>query len=368
MSERFPLFLAAQPGLELPLAEEARAAGFDAPRPVPGGVELEGTRADMMRANLALAGAGRVLVRIASFRALHLAQLDKRARKVPWADWLAPGMRVRVEASCRKSRIYHDRAAAQRIARAVEDAGAILSQDEDALRIVARIEDDLATISLDSSGAPLHRRGIKGFVGKAPLRETMAALFLRQAGYDGTEPLVDPMCGSGTILLEAGAIAAALPPGRERGFAFEGFAGFDAAAWAAMRPAVPNPAGPPRLFGFDRDQGAVRGATENAARAGLGALCQIACQPISALEPPNREPGLVMVNPPYGARIGNKKLLYGLYGALGEVLRNRFAGWRLGLVTSEPALAKATGLPITPGPRIAHGGLAVQFWQSGPLA
>lgn len=373
MADTLPLFLAAQPGLEAALAEEARAAGFLDPRPVPGGVEITGTLQDMRRANLVLAGAGRVLVRIAEFRAFHLAQLDKRARKIDWAAWIAPGTPVRVEATCRKSKIYHDRAAAQRIAKAVTDAGAVLARGEadaeadEALRLIARIDDDLVTISLDSSGAPLHRRGLKTFVGKAPLRETMAALFLRQMGHDGREPLVDPMCGSGTLLLEAASMASGLAPGRARAFAFERFANHDPAAWAALRTPVVPPDGPPRFFGFDRDQGAITGATRNAEQAGVTALCQFACQPISALEPPVPGPGLIMVNPPYGARIGNKKLLYGLYGALGETLRTRFAGWRLGLVTSEPALAKATALPITPGPHVAHGGLTVQLWQSDPL-
>lgn len=322
----------------------------------------------MMRANLELAGAGRVLVRIAEFRAFHLAQLDKRARKVAWSAWLPAGTPVKVEATCRKSKIYHDRAAAQRVARAAQDAGAVISQDTDAIRIIARVEDDLVTISLDSSGEPLHRRGIKEFVGKAPLRETMAALFLHQMGYTGQELMVDPMCGSGTLLLEAANIANGLKPGRARSFAFEHFAGFEPSAWAALNAPPLSVSGPVQFFGYDRDQGAVRGAVQNAERAGVSALCAFACQPISALEPPEGPPGLVMVNPPYGARIGNKKLLFGLYGALGERLRSQFSGWRVGLITSDGGLAKATGLPITPGPRVAHGGLTVQLWQSGPLS
>ncbi|MDJ0992358.1 MAG: class I SAM-dependent RNA methyltransferase [Dinoroseobacter sp.] len=367
MSDSFPLFFAAQPGLEETLAEEAAEAGFSAPRAVPGGVETVGDFPEMMRANLELAGAGRVLVRIAEFRAFHLAQLDKRARKLDWSHWIPAGTPIKVEATCRKSKIYHDRAAAQRVARAVEASGAVVSQEDDAVRIIARIEDDLVTLSLDSSGEPLHRRNLKEFVGKAPLRETMAALFLRQMRYSGSEPLVDPMCGSGTILLEAAAVATGLKPGRARSFAFERFAGFDPATWAALNAPEPVVSGPPRLFGFDRDQGAIRGATRNAERAGVSLLCQFACQPISALEPPTDVPGLVMVNPPYGARIGNKKLLYGLYGALGECLKVKFSGWRVGIVTSDGGLAKATGLPLTPGPRVAHGGLTVQLWQTPPL-
>lgn len=361
------MFLAAQPGLEDALAEEARAAGFDAPSVVPGGVETRGDFIEMMRANLELAGAGRVLIRIAEFRAFHLAQLDKRARKVPWSTWLPGGCPLKVEATCRKSKIYHNRAAAQRVARAAEAAGAVLSQDESAVRVVARIEDDLVTISLDSSGAPLHRRGSKTFVGKAPLRETMAALFLRQMRYAGSMPLVDPMCGSGTILLEAASFSAGLPAGRARAFAFERFTGFEASAFKRLLQKPRSHADQPHLFGFDRDQGAIYGAQANAERAGVAAFCEFACQPVSALMPPKGPPGLVLTNPPYGARIGNKKLLFGLYGALGQVLGSRFAGWRVGVITSEGGLAKATGLPLSAGPRVAHGGLSVQLWQTGPL-
>ena len=112
-----PLFFAALPGLEPLVADEARAAGFGGVEPVPGGVTAEGGLAEAMRANLELRGPSRVLLRIAEFRAMHLAQLDKRARKVDWTDWLVPGTEVKVEASCRKSKIYHAGAAAQRVTR-----------------------------------------------------------------------------------------------------------------------------------------------------------------------------------------------------------------------------------------------------------
>lgn len=354
--------LVALPGLEDVLAEEVREAGFDRPRIEPGGVHISGGWPDVWRANLTLRGASRVLVRLGSFRALHLAQLDKRARKFPWAETLRPDMPVKVEATCRKSRIYHAGAAKQRIERAIrEELGAEVRDDAN-LRIVARIEDDLCTISVDSSGAPLHQRGHKQAVGKAPLRETMAALFLRQAGYTGAEPVVDPMCGSGTFPIEAAEIAAGLLPGQSRSFAFETFAGFDPTAWEAMRQQEPRPTG--LIFsGSDRDAGAVRMATDNAARAGVSDLTDFRQCAISDAEPPERPPGLVMTNPPYGGRIGNRKLLYGLYAALGETLRVRFPSWRVGIVTSEPGLAKATGLNLKPaGSPVPHGGLKVSLW------
>ncbi|MEM7596621.1 MAG: class I SAM-dependent RNA methyltransferase [Pseudomonadota bacterium] len=365
--QAFEIFLTVQPGLEEVLASEAREAGFNVTGQVSGGVLIAGLWPEVWRANLTLRGAGRVLVRVAEFRAMHLAQLDKRARKVDWGAVLRPDVAVRVEATCRGSRIYHNKAAGQRVARAItEELGAPI-EAKAGLRVMVRIEDDLCTISLDSSGAPLHQRGLKQAVSKAPMRETLAALFLRQCGYQTGEALVDPMCGSGTFVLEAAERTAGLHPGRARPFAFEQMASFDAERWAQMKRGAAATSGCVG-FGSDRDQGAVQKAVANADRAGVAELCHFATKPISEARPPDTPPGLIMVNPPYGTRIGNKKLLYGLYAALGETARTHFRGWRLGLVTSDAGLARATGLPFDPpGPYIDHGGVKIRLHQTGPL-
>lgn len=364
----FAIFLATAPGLEAALAEEVAELGFGPVSAVPGGVEITGGWPEVWRANLTVRGANRVLARIGEFRAMHLAQLDKRARKFDWGSVLRPDVPVKVEATCRRSKIYHAGAASQRIARAITETFGAPEGGEGAVRVMARIDDDLVSLSVDTSGEPLHRRGHKLATGKAPLRETLAALFLRQCGYDGTEPVLDPMCGSGTFPIEAAEIAAGLAPGRDRRFAFEDLATFDAPAWQAMRGGIAPCEMGVRFAGFDRDAGAVRMAAENAARAGVAGLVSFACQPVSALTRPAGAPGLVMVNPPYGARIGNRKLLFGLYGSLGEVLRREMRGWRVGLVTSDGGLARATGLPfLPPGPPVAHGGLKVTLWRTDPL-
>jgi putative N6-adenine-specific DNA methylase len=362
------IFLVAPPGLEPVLADEAREAGFAGVAAVPGGVTVRGGWPEVWRANLALRGASRVLVRFGAFRALHLAQLDRRARRFPWAETLRPDVPVRVEATSSRSRIYHAGAAAQRIEAAIRDGlGALIARDAP-VGIKVRIDDDLCTISVDSSGEPLHRRGHKQEVGKAPLRETLAALFLRQCGYRGSEPVVDPMCGSGTFVIEAAEIAAGLAPGRTRRFAFEELASFDAAAWQRLRTRPAAPAPSLRFLGADRNPGAIRMSQANAARAGVSDLTEFRRQAISDLVPPQGPPGLVIVNPPYGARIGARPLLHGLYAALGRTLAERFAGWRVGIVTSEPALARATGLPLAPaGPPVPHGGLKVTLHAGGPL-
>ncbi|RJL03339.1 THUMP domain-containing class I SAM-dependent RNA methyltransferase [Paracoccus siganidrum] len=362
----FEIFLVATPGLEAPLALEVAALGWH-PVTQPGGVTIRGGWPDVWRANLMLRGATRVLARIGAFRALHLAQLDKRARKFPWADVLRPDLPVRVETTCRASRIYHAGAATQRIERAIaEELGAPLAPDA-AIVVKARIEDDLVTISLDTTGESLHKRGHKEAVAKAPMRETMAAMFLREMGFDGSQPVLDPMCGSGTFVIEAAEIAAGLAPGRSRGFAFEQLASFDPRAWAALRQGAVPHIPPLQFFGSDRDAGAIRMSRANAERAGVADFTRFDCRPLAELQRPEGVPGIVIVNPPYGTRIGNKGPLYGLHATMGELFRSRLAGWRVGLVTSEAALARATGLPLLPGPVVAHGGLKVRLWQGEPL-
>ncbi len=371
MDAPFEIFLTAPPGLEPVLLDEVQALGFAGAAAVPGGVTLPGGWAEVRRANLWVRGAGRVLARVAAFRAMHLAQLDKRARRVDWAGLLPADVAVAVEAACRGSRIYHAGAAAERVARAIAEtvgAPAGASATEGGIRILVRIEDDLCTLSVDTSGEALHKRGSKTATAKAPLRETLAALFLRSCGYRGQWPVLDPMCGSGSFVIEAAEMALGLAPGRARGFGFERLVPHDAVAWAAERGGLVAGATDLRFHGSDRDQGAVRAAQANAERAGVAEVVAFARAAVSDLPRPDGSPGLVIVNPPYGLRIGTRKPLFALHGALGATLAARFAGWRVGMVTADAGLARATGLPWeAPGPIVDHGGIKVRLWQTGPL-
>lgn len=365
----FDIFLVAPPGLEPVLADEARERGFQGVVQEAGGVTVRGDWTEVWRANLQLRCAVRILARFASFRAMHLAQLDKRARKIDWAALLPQGVSLKVEATCRKSKIYHDRAAAERVKKAVKDIVGAKIDPEAQLVIKLRIEDDLCTFSIDTTGESLHKRGHKEAVNKAPMRENLAAAFLCQCGYDGTQVVVDPMCGSGTFIIEAAEMASGLYPGRTRGFAFQELQNFDPKVWQRLKDSAEPTVPPLRYFGSDRDQGAARMSAANATRAGVMDACQFTCQSVSDLSPPEGVPaGLVIVNPPYGARIGNKKNLFAVYGALGKTLKERFHGWRVGIVTSEPGLAKATGLDFLPAlPPVPHGGMRIALYRTAPL-
>jgi putative N6-adenine-specific DNA methylase len=365
----FEIFLMTAPGLESALCAEVRLKGFKQPKPVAGGVIIKGGWPEVWRANLWVRGAGCVLARLDSFHVIHLSQLDARARRVPWSSVLRPDVPVRVEVTCKKSRFYHSDAAAERIETAIrETLKAPCSPDADIL-VKARIEHDVCTISLDTSGKALHKRGYKEAVNQAPMRETMASLFLQQCGYDGSEPVLDPMCGSGTFVIEAAEIATRLNPGRNRSFAFEQFANFDAESWQRMRDVKSQRTPVARFYGSDRDAGAITMSRANADRAGVADYTEFKHGSVSDIIPPEGSSGLVIVNPPYGTRIGDKQRLTPLYRALGQTLKSRFTGWRVGIIASEPTLAYATGLPFLPTQApVQHGGLRVTLYQTAPLA
>lgn len=362
------IFLITAPGLETLLAAEAREKGFKVTSTIPGGVTLRGGWPEVWRANLQMRGANRVLARVAEFRALYLSQLELNTKEVDWSDILPNGAVVTVEATCLKSKIYHAGAAKERVQAALGSHGYYIADTsgDETHSIKVRIDRDIVTLSLDTSGDSLYKRGHKEAVNKAPMRETMAALFLRDAGFNGKEPLYDPMCGSGTFVIEAAEIARRLDPGRNRTFAFQSLPNFDAEAFGAMhspdRPALHL------VFGSDRDQGATAMSSANADRAGVGDVASFHTAPISDATPPSDTPGLVIANPPYGGRISDQKPLFGLYASFGDRMKSHFKGWRVAIITTDATLASATNLPFQPaGPVVNHGGLKIRMWQTDPL-
>ena len=364
----FEIFCACPPGLEPYLHAEALEAGFKGAQMTAGGITFYGLWPNVMRANLYLRGATKVLARFANFRSFNLSQLEKQTRSLDWAELLVQGSDVRIDVTTRKSKIYHAGAAKERVEKALRERLGAADPTDDPIKIMLRIEDNMCTFSVDTSGAPLHQRGHKEAVGKAPMRETLAALFLRASGYTGHEPVLDPMCGSGTFPLEAAEIATGLLPGRSRSFAFERLATFMPDRWATLRSATPETPATPQFYGSDRNAGAIDNATNNAKRAGVSHICSFTHASISDLQRPNGAPGLVILNPPYGARIGDKKQLFALYGALGTTLKARFLGWRVAIITTDTSLARTCGLPFseTSAP-IPHGGLKVRLHQTAAL-
>lgn len=240
--------------------------------------------------------------------------------------------------------------------------------EEAEIVIKARFDDNNILFSVDTSGAGLHKRGHKQAMGKAPMRETMAASLLRACQYTGNEPVLDPMCGSGTFLIEAAEISRNMMAGRARQFAFEKLATYDSNAVQQIKNSWVERDSDQHFYGSDRNVNVIGFSTANAQRAGVDDLCTFSPTAISNLTRPEGAAGLVIVNPPYGARIGKKRDLFGLYSAFGEVMREQFKGWRVGMVTSDTELANATKLPWLPtGVPIAHGGLKIKLFRTDIL-
>src|SRR5438105_8294800 len=236
------LFVVCAPGLEPIVSAEMATLGIRG-RPVAGGVETTGGLDELYRLNLWLRTATRILVRLGQVRATTFAELVRKASALPFETVVRPGQRVAFRVTCHKSRLYHSAAVAQRLHEAMERrlGGSVqLVQHDEAASdppqlFVARFDHDVCTVSPDSSGVLLHRRGYRMKEAQAPLRETLAAAMLLAAGYTGTDPLLDPMCGSGTIPIEAALIARRRAPGLTRGFAFERWPRHDARGLDELR-------------------------------------------------------------------------------------------------------------------------------------
>jgi putative N6-adenine-specific DNA methylase len=379
------------PGLEHLTAAELRSVGAAVNATEPGGVSFEAAPGILYAANLHVRTASRIVVRVGQFHAASFAELEKEARRVPWARWIAPGGAVHFRVTSRKSRLYHQDAVAERLERAVlaaiPGASAVRApSDADALdddvtvlpgaqRFLVRIVDDELTLSADSSGALLHRRGYRLASAKAPIRETLAAAMLQAMKWDGSAPLVDPLCGSGTIPIEAALLARRIPPGWRRRFAFERWPEFKPSVWEYVRGEAAKEMldrAPVSIVAADRDAGAVEACAANAERAGVAGDLSIGraalTTTLSEPELTALPPGLILTNPPYGVRVGEPGRLRDLYASLGNAMRGPLAGWSLGFVTSDPALAAATGLPVQPSIEMSTGGLGIRLYRCAPTS
>lgn len=367
---RFACFAACPPGLELITWAELFNLGLNQPKTVPGGVEFSGFFNHIYRINLWSRTASRVLVRLGTFEALSFAELERKAGGLAWDQLLRRGAAVRLRVTCHKSKLYHSDAVAERLAGVLAaNLGAVRDETDDARAqlVVVRLDHDRCTISLDSSGEHLHRRGYRLETGKAPLRETLAAALLLHARFDPAGPLVDPACGSGTFAVEAGLMARNLPPGRARRFAFMDWAGFESGVWNELLAAAEAgalAAAPAPILASDRDAGAVAAAQANAERAGLAASLQISRASLSDVQPPAGT-GLLIANLPYGLRVSAGDDLRDLYAQFGTLARERFGGWRAALLAGSLALAGQTRLAWGEPLWVENGGLRVPFVVAG---
>lgn len=351
--ERF--FATCARGVEPVLADELRRLGAAEVAPGRGGVAFAGDLALLYRANLWLRTAIRVLRPILEADVHSPDELYDAVRSLDWSQYLTPDHTLAVDCNVRDSQITHSKYAALRVKDAicdqfVERVGRRPSVDveQPMVGLNLHIFRNHAVLSLESSGESLHKRGYRPVLTKAPLNEALAAALILLTGWSGDVPLVDPMCGSGVLPIEAAWLALRRPPGlTRRRFGFQGWMDYDVRLWTSIRDEAR--AGvlkqlPAPILGSDLRRDAVAFATTNARAAGIGHLLNFEVQDARDFLPPPGPPGVLICNPPYGERIGEEKELKGLYRAFGEVLRERCAGWQAYIFTGNAALAKQLGL------------------------
>jgi putative N6-adenine-specific DNA methylase len=354
----------AAPGTEALVARECASLGWIDPRTVPGGVvtmaHLSAARVACLCARLP---AG-VRVRVGTCPATTLEALASGIRTLAWGAFVHPGQEVEVSVTSRSSRLQRREAVARKAAYAIQDAVRgprhPLHRPPPPAPVHLRLEDDRALLSMDAAGTPLFQRGWRASGGGAPLRENLAAVMLAAAGWQPGEPVVDPFCGSGTLLIEAAQVVLGIPPGQGRTFAFESWPCHDARAWRREQEAARGtPVPSPPLLGTDQDPEAVRRAIANARLAGVSGLTRFEVARVDASAPGDRR-GLVVANPPWGLRLGRD--VGGVWVAFGRVLRERFSGWRVAVLCPDAALVRLMGLSLQPLVGFPHGGVRVAVW------
>lgn len=341
-------------GLEPIAAQELENLGAKDVHPDFTGVHFTGNRALLYRVNLWARTIFRVLVPIAEFRCEHAEMLYREVQKIAWDDYLDPSNTLAVDCTGGNEKLNHTHFTALQVKNAIADQqrhqfnkrSSVDTQNPDLL-INLHIHENRAILSLDSSGGSLHRRGYRPAMGIAPLKETLAAALLEMAEWTPDLPFLDPMCGSGTLPLEASLKALNIAPGlyREK-FGFMSWRDFDETLWDELwAEAEQSELSELKalIAGSDRDPEMLEQARINAHRCGLTDKIKFALTELSELEAP-ADRGVLICNPPYGERLGNASELGELYKLLGDVFKQRFKGWTAFILTGNKELAKRVGL------------------------
>jgi putative N6-adenine-specific DNA methylase len=349
-------------GLEAALAEELgeialHSTTLKVHNQVPGGVHCSGHLLDSYLVNLHSRIASRVLMRMAHSSYDNENDIYDLTLAQPWEDWFGVDHTIRVDVTAIKSPLRSLEFTTLKIKDAICDRfrdqcgkRPSVNTGEPDIRIVGFLDQRNFTVYLDTSGEALFKRGWREETGDAPLRENLAAGMLRVSGWKPGTVLFDPMCGSGTILIEAAQMVQGIPPGARRNFAFEKFNSFVPGPWQAMKDAIKANPLPlePTIFGSDISGDMVAMTRHNLKVAGI--VFDVPLKQIEAQEvkPPTEQPGILLTNPPYGERIGVRgdssmpadEMSVSFYAALGTTLKQRFAGWTVFLFTADLSLPK----------------------------
>jgi putative N6-adenine-specific DNA methylase len=367
-------FAATSPGFEKACLQELmkRLPDIHQASATPGGVEFTGRLEDCFRANLNLHTPNRILMRISSFKSTNFRQLEKKVGSFAWELYVRPDSRLKVHVATRHCRLRHSAAIAERVKRAVSERLSGFESDphipETAgghQNIFVRGVDDHFSASIDSSGDLLYKRGLKAHTGKAPLRETLAAGALIMMGYDGSEPLLDPLCGTGTFSLEGALMTKCIPAGWFRDFAFNRWPSFREKRWNYIKRKAESKivqSQRPLIFASDSDGETCQKLNACIQKYHLADTVQVQRIDFFNLDPlqlTNRT-GTICINPPYGRRLGKKQESEAFFRAMGDKLMQTYRGWKLVLLA--PSRKAVNWLPFQMHSiPVRHGGLKLKL-------
>lgn len=359
-------------GLEALLADELAGVGALNPQAVAGGVKFTGSWMVCYRANLESRLATRILWQLARGGYGREEDIYRLALAQRWDAFFDISRSFRVITTATKSPLRSLDFVTLRVKDAVCDRFRAQNGErpnvdtrEPDVRVHVYLTEQECSLYLDTSGAPLWQRGLRQATVEAPLKENLAAGILKLSGWQPGTPLVDPMCGSGTFLLEAVQIALDRAPGLGRNFAFEKLAAFEALNWARIRAeaeARVQPVMPLPIWGGDRDEKAVRAARRNLQAAGFGGAVEVVCDDFLEMSAP-AESGILIANPPYGERIGEQEELAAFYPQLGDALKKRWAGWKAYFFSGDTRLAKLVGLKPSRKTPLFNGALECRLYE-----
>jgi putative N6-adenine-specific DNA methylase len=394
-------------GIESVTAAELEKLGAQEVRPVFGGVHFEGDMRLLYRASLWLRTASRILRPLRDFAAQNAEMLYSQSRRVRWEDYLDPSRTLAVHATIegassraelakahapesrgappRKSfgrkavpeGINHSMFAALKIKDAIVDrlrreqgSRPNVDKENPDILVHAHFAGGRCTLSLDATGASLHERGYRVKTTSAPLKETLAAAIVDLTGWDGQIPFFDPMCGSGTLVIEAAMKALHIAPGLSRpSYGFQRWPEFDGKVWQEVVNEARKErllAAPCEFIGTDCDPVAVESARENARQAGVEKFIRFEVRQFGAMKPPTGQPGYLVANPPYGARLGEESELLPLYQEMSDVLKSRYAGWQVFIMAGNLALARHITLPAMQKIKLNNGPLECRLLKFEP--
>jgi 23S rRNA G2445 N2-methylase RlmL len=364
-------FASTAKGLVEPLESELKELGFKVTGTTGGGVYFDGNWESCYKANLHSRLASRILKPILDFTAYQPEELYANIQKHDFTKYIKPNQSIKIDATVKDSMMRDQRFVAMKIKDAIVDqfrdkfgVRPDVDNQNPSLIVYVRCVKNQFNVSIDTSGDSLFMRGYRREVGEAPLKENLAAGLLRVSGWDRKSPLVDFMCGSGTFLVEAAMMALNVAPGMQRkSFGFQNLLNYEPESWdKVINEAIEGELEDVdfKIYGYDIDRRILDSARDNAKRAGVDHIIEFKREPVATVEPP-AEKGMVVLNPPYGARIGDEDNLRDVYRDLSFTLKHRFKGWDAWILSGNKDLIMDLKLKSTQKHFVFNGNIECRF-------